>query len=203
MLTSNGNSKLGVLPSFSLPPLMTCPGATQFCRRFCYGKSGRFAWRATRAVLKRSYDASRRTVFVEKIVDEVKKSGASVFRIHVVGDFYDEKYVERWMKIASTLPGVTFYGYTRSWRVDAIARKLMLMRELPNVKLLASVDFTHVDRPKGWSTVSVEGEGEPCPHDLKLVKHCLDCRRCWEHDGDLKLRLRWFKKTDNWSPSMI
>lgn len=202
-MISDGNSKLGVLPSFSLPPLATCPGATEFCKRFCYGKSGRYAWRRTKITLSLNLAMSKQANFVEEIEKEITKSKATVFRIHVVGDFYDVRYVKKWIEIADDLPGVAFYGYTRSWRVESIARKLMLLKALPNVRLMASVDFTHVDRPSGWSTVSVEGAGEPCPHDLKLVEHCLDCRRCWEHDGDLKLRLRWFKKTDNWSPSMI
>ena len=31
-----GNGKMGPIPFFSLPPVVTCPGHTNFCVKWCY-----------------------------------------------------------------------------------------------------------------------------------------------------------------------
>ncbi len=91
---SRWNTKVGVLPSFSLPVLKTYPGKTEFCSRLCYGLSGRFTKPRMREIYQSNLEASKQADFVERIAREILKTKAKVFRLHVVGDFYSVEYLE-------------------------------------------------------------------------------------------------------------
>ena len=190
---SRWNSKLGVLPSFSLPVLRTCPGKTEFCSRLCYGLNGRFTRKRMREIYQSNLEASKRADFVERVVRGILKVKPGVFRLHVVGDFYSVEYVEKWLEIADRLPDVKFFGSTRSWRVPKLRDALETFRDLPNVYLRASIDFSHLDKPSSsWGIWSIEGEGTPCPHDYGLVENCIACKKCWQaKDPDIRLRIKW------------
>ena len=201
---SRWNTKMGTVPSFSLPVLKTCPGKTEFCSRLCYGLNGRFAQPQMKKILQSNLVATNQAHFVQRIVHEIQKTRTEVFRLHVVGDFYSVEYVERWIEIADRLPGVKFFGSTRSWRVPGLRDAVTRFRDLPNVYLRASIDPTHLDKPpSSWGVWSIEGEGDPCPHDFALGEHCLTCKKCWQtKDSDICLRLKWGKPTQL-SPSLI
>lgn len=92
---SRWNSKLGVIPSFSLPVLKTCPGKTEFCSRLCYGLKGRFTRQRIRELIQNNLEASRQPDFVERMVREILKAKPEAFRLHVIGDFYSVEYVEK------------------------------------------------------------------------------------------------------------
>ena len=193
---------MGVLPSFSLPALETCPGKTEFCSRLCYGLRGRFTKPHMREIYGKNLEASKRVNFVEMVVREILKTKATVFRLHVVGDFYSANYVEKWLEVAQRLPDVKFFGSTRSWRVPCLRDAVTRFRDLPNVYLRASIDPSHLDRPpSGWGVWSVEGQGDPCLHDFGLVENCLDCKKCWQSkDSDIRLRLKWGNSMELQSP---
>ena len=195
MHVSAWNTKMGVLPSFSLPVLRTCPGKTEFCSRLCYGLRGRFSHQKMRELYQNNLELSQQADFVGRIVREISKTGARAFRLHVVGDFYSVKYVEKWIEIANRLPDVKFFGSTRSWRVPWLRDTVERLRDLPNVYLRASIDPSHLDRPpSSWGVWSIEGEGEPCLHDYGLAKSCITCKKCWQtKDSDIRLRLKWGK----------
>ncbi|MBA7536617.1 hypothetical protein ES705_28881 [subsurface metagenome] len=194
MLISRGNSKLGKLPSFSLPVITTCPGKTAFCNLFCYGFKGMFILPSVKDVNERRLDASLKSDFVPIIIKEIQKTRAPAFRLHVIGDFYMPEYIEKWNQIATELTEVAFFGSTRSWRCDYLIKPLEEFRDLPNVYMKASIDATDFLDPFscGWRVWSIEGKGVPCPHDSKMVEDCLACGRCWTHkDTDTSFRLRW------------
>lgn len=201
---SRWNTKLGVLPSFSLPALKTCPGKTEFCSRLCYGLNGRFARQRMRELYQSNLEVSKQADFVERIVRGILKTKTGVFRLHVVGDFYSVEYVEKWLEIADRLPDVKFFGSTRSWRVPGLRDTVERFRDLPNVYLRASIDFSHLDKPSdSWRVWSIEGEGDPCLHDYGLAESCITCKKCWQtKDSDIRLRLKWGGATQL-SPAMI
>jgi len=201
---SRWNTKVGVLPSFSLPVLKTCPGKTDCCSRLCYGLNGRFLLPLMREIHQTNLEASRQTAFVQRIARQIKKTRSRVFRLHVVGDFYSVEYVERWLEIADRLPDVKFFGSTRSWRVPNLSDAVKRLRDLPNVYLRASIDPSHPDKPSSsWGVWSIEGKGDPCPHDYSSVDNCTVCRKCWQFkDSDIRLRLKWASPTQLQRPMM-
>lgn len=144
-------------------------------------------------------DATLQNDFAFTIVVEIEKTRSPAFRLHVIGDFYTPEYTEKWIEIAERLPGIVFFGSTRSWRCEYMAAALKIFRDLPNVYIKASVDVTDDQDPFGcgWNIWSVEGEGIPCPHDYGLVDNCAACQRCWTMKNlNVNFRLRWGRKTE-------
>jgi len=105
------------------------------------------------------------------MVGEIWKVRPPAFRLHVIGDFYSVEYIEMWIAIANRLPRVIFFGSTRSWRCRPLATTMKNFRDMDNVFVKASIDFTDPQDPVicGWNVWSVEGEGLPCPHDSGKV----------------------------------
>lgn len=206
MLISKGNLKLGTLPSFSLPVMLTCPGKTPFCERYCFGLRGRFSQEKLKEINNRRLDATMKPNFGDIIVEEIRQVRAPAFRLHVVGDFYSVEYIEKWIDIAERLPRVIFFGSTRSWRCRPLAEAMKRFRDMVNVFMKASIDFTDPQDPVlcGWYVWSVEGEGQPCPHDYGLAESCAVCKRCWTiRNSSTSFRLRWGKKSEYLTPSIF
>jgi hypothetical protein len=72
-----------------------------------------------------------------------------VLRIHVAGDFYSLAYLLRWIQIATSLPNVNFWVYTKAWRGSYMLDALVQLAALPNVSLFFSTDLEtyQVDGP--------------------------------------------------------
>ena len=114
-----GNSKLGPIPFYSLPPITTCPSATRFCRAYCYAI---YEILDRRAHLREaaSYILSLREDFPDIInwyLDKLRsRAPTRVVRLHVSGDFYSTEYVVKWYRVAEANPDYVFYTYTRSFK---------------------------------------------------------------------------------------
>ena len=55
-------------------------------------------------------------------IKEVMPKNAGVIRIHVGGDFFNEKYMLAWLRMAWAYPNVLFYAYTKSLKFWAELR---------------------------------------------------------------------------------
>lgn len=140
-LLSRGSSKLGEsIFGWAIPAVHTCPGRSSACQAVCYATKGRFSTRKVKQQNQWRYDQSKQSVFVDRMVSEIFKRGVLVLRVHVAGDFATPAYTRKWIEIAARCPNVTFFGYSRSWRVDTIRPLLYAFGALPNVKLWLSCD---------------------------------------------------------------
>ena len=93
---------------------LTCPmrGA---CAKPCYAdEKGRFAWSNVKDKRYWNFLQSKKNTFIGDIVQEIQSKDVDVIRIHDGGDFYNEKYVEKWISIAKICKNVRFYAYTKS-----------------------------------------------------------------------------------------
>lgn len=90
------------------------------------------------AKYKRNLEIVYHPGFVDYMVDVIPPN--CQFRIHVSGDFFHRDYVRKWAEIASRRPDVTFYAYTRSWRIKSMWNQLLLLATLFNVNVNLSVD---------------------------------------------------------------
>ncbi len=140
-LLVEGNDKLGGLVwAFSIPAARTCPGMTPCCARECYARQSRFRFPAVKAALRRNLAAARREDFAWRMAREIAARNVRTLRVHVAGDFFAPAYVGKWVGVARACPGVRFFAYTRSWRVEAIRGPLEVFASLPNVRLWYSAD---------------------------------------------------------------
>ncbi len=140
-LLAQGNGKLGQsIHHFDLPAVTTCPGRSPACEAVCYANCGRFHADLVRDRLRWCLRQSRREDFADRMVDEIRRKGVLVVRIHVSGDFYNAPYTQKWLTVFHQCPATRFFLYTRSWRVPEIAVVLEQMAEQSNVRVWYSAD---------------------------------------------------------------
>ena len=138
--------------SFSLPAGWSCPGAEICLSRAdkitgkitdgkktkirCYASSDEAKSPQARKARWFNFDTIRGLDF-EGIYSELFYSfpdDADIMRIHVGGDFYNQKYFDAWVFLAQNKPETTFYAYTKS-----LPYWIATMYEIPqNLKLIAS-----------------------------------------------------------------
>lgn len=129
-----GNAKLGKkIFTFSLPAGHSCPFAYE-CAAYADEETGKiedgkfqkfrcFAasdealrpnvrkarWHNYRALLK-----ARTKVEMYNLIMHNFPKKATLVRVHVSGDFFNQDYFDAWMDVAETLSHVKFYAYTKS-----------------------------------------------------------------------------------------
>ena len=120
---SRGNTKIGNIWSFDLPPILTCPFAT-FCGKpsenrsvICYDYDiGRFRkTHLLRELINLEYLVKEKDEWLIGWVDYAEKyMGMRILRMHVGGDIFAKWYWDLIRKLAQAKPGLLIYLYTRS-----------------------------------------------------------------------------------------
>ena len=149
-----GNAKLDVIIyTFSLPAGTSCPFAVE-CKTTadkawgtisdgkkqkyrCYAASDEARSVNTRAARHWNFDLLKHQT-EDEMFRMLKRSlpvKAQIVRIHVSGDFFNQKYFNAWVRIAKQFPHVLFYAYTKSLKY------WLEHQSIPtNLKLTASWD---------------------------------------------------------------
>lgn len=134
MLLSVSNTKVqkNILrtASFSLEAIKTCPFAGD-CKTGCFALAGNYVFKNVKAKQQQRLDASKQSDFVDVINAELRRLRVGAVRVHDSGDYYDESYLDKWIKIAESNPSVTFYSYTKSIRFFK-SDKFTWRRSLPD-----------------------------------------------------------------------
>lgn len=115
--------------NFGIPALVdpdtgrrTCPYAGE-CAEYCYATKGSYLWKNVRPAYRKRYEATLRDDFQAIMIREILKQKVDVLRIHDAGDFYDSRYIRKWVDICLSLPDKRFYTYTKSvplWKREKI-----------------------------------------------------------------------------------
>jgi DNA modification methylase len=174
-LFTQGNKKLGEnVFIFNLPVIATCPGRSAACEAVCYADWGYFRYPKNRQRNMRNLEASKSPDFVDRAVAELRRRGAQLVRPHSSGDFYNAEYVSKWQQIAASMPDVTFWAYTRSWRIPAILEELKRLAQLPNFCLWFSADQDtglppNVENVRAcWLQIGEEPPHDPVSRQLEV-----------------------------------
>jgi len=103
---------------------VTCPHATELCKKSCYAFKSERMYKDTYKRNKYNTIASVKNTFVTDMIEFVKielskakKQGKHIYyRIHESGDFYNYVYLNKWITIANYFKGenITFQAYTKS-----------------------------------------------------------------------------------------
>jgi len=114
---NNSKLKKNNIASFDLPQGITCPFAGE-CLKFCYAKKGSYHYPNVKKKYTKNYELSISDNFIN-IVDESIKALPNVnfYRIHSSGDYYNRKYINKWVQIAKNNPTKVFYSYTKSMQL--------------------------------------------------------------------------------------
>lgn len=179
-LITRGNVKLGPrVWKFSLPVISSCPGATDWCKKFCYAQDGWYRRSLLKRIRTENFEASSdAAAFIADMREDLAKAKPTSFRIHDSGDFFSIEYVFAWIQIIREHPEISFWAYTRSWRVAELLPALEQLREMPNLQLFASVDPETGYPPSGWRVAAFDGQGLPGVVCLVQTGHRSSCEEC-------------------------
>ena len=133
----NGNAKLkncideyGIwlkYMQFNVLALKDCPYSSAGCRSVCYATKGHHVFPNVIESRQRAHDWSMREDFADCVIytitTEMKnsrkfKNARVIFRIHESGDFYNIKYLRKWLKIWEHFMDdeqIIFTFYTKSF----------------------------------------------------------------------------------------
>ena len=180
MLLSKGSHKLPKDTAiFNLPHMTTCPGATEECKKYCYAAKAERIYKGTVPFRQKNFELSKTEEFPELVIKTLSRMRVlKRVRIHESGDFYNQEYLNKWVKIAKALPGIIFTAYTKSLHLDFTE-----MKKLPNVVLFASIDPTTPKYMLEANTIEAKAtvvakDGEApkgyflCPGSCKSCNHC-------------------------------
>lgn len=199
MLT-RGNKKIDrSVGIFSLPAVVTCPNCKD-CKASCYALAEENRWSNVYARRADNYALSQTSAFTMLMIDEIKRKGFKIIRIHESGDFYDLIYIAKWIKIAKSLPNVKFYGYSKCF--ERFPNDLGVFNSLLNVNIINSVtpyggknygsqEYVHDLRQEGYTLCPLQtidpAEGKKCMRDCQL---CLTAKKvCFIAHGPRKRKV--------------
>lgn len=135
-MLQKGNSKLGKIVNFSLPPIKSCPNCKYCVQKDigleCYAIKPYRQYKTVRDCWNNNHKQSKRKSFVKDICNELSKLEPKLVRIHVSGDFYSQTYLNKWFDICKSFPKTSFLAFTKSF-------KLNFTNKPENLKIIYSV----------------------------------------------------------------
>ena len=94
---ASGNQKTGSIPYLSMPAMVSCPGRTELCKRYCYAAKNRFA--LPNNIKARLYSLLAFMIpgfgkmYAERIGEELRRRGIKFYRLHDSGDIWTPRHV--------------------------------------------------------------------------------------------------------------
>lgn len=179
---STGNSKVGHIPSISLPPGVTC---TPDARRSCY-LSGCYASKLARIYpnVRRSWDANLAVyreapeVYFRHIDAYLSDYKPRFFRWHISGDIPDNRYFYGMVRLATAHPEIRFLAFTKTVHRTTAANLQIIRSAWPGMPLVR-----RYSRATAWVRDSrnpdhrIPNSARECPGN------CESCGMCWALDG--------------------
>ncbi len=184
---SKTNSKLGIIPSISLPPITTCrPNCP--CAKDCYARKGRFNFAKVKSNLGSNYKLY--TENPKNYFDEIKKTinngiiSYSYFRWHTAGDFVDMNYFSNVIKTAKDLPCTEFLAFTKKFEiVNEYIRNGGTIPKNLHIIFSAWGDDFKIENPYNFPIAYVrfeDKENKSIPNDaIECSGDCTNCLKCW------------------------
>ena len=181
IILSRGNAKIYKALIWNLPAGETCPGATELCKQVCYAKAAAVLYKncvpQSRAL---HLEIAKRKDFAALMIQKLDQARLRRMRIHESGDFFNQTYLNAWVKIIKAEPDYTFWAYTKSYKLN-FAEAL----KLKNLSLRYSVDVTTKHYPEQKMPQAAVSETKDkdfiCPstlvkgHSIRCMRDCCFC----------------------------
>ena len=173
---SPGNSKVGKIPSISLPPGKACADGVP-CFEKCYAMKAYRMYPNVRKAYNRNYLmlTQHRLEYFGQLNQWIFNHKPKYFRFHVSGDFIDAEHVRRTLETVRRFPGTSFLAFTKSYSL------LPEYESLPsNLSLIVSVwnDYGSVIRLCRKAYTFTDGRTPP-PGVFECPGHCDECLECF------------------------
>ena len=185
-----GNHKIGSIPAFNLPPIVTCGGNCAACMHSCYALKDYLNYRVGAVSTNhcRNMAAIQADPFqaMMDIDTWLTKHRPAFFRIHSSGDFNLNidgdmlAYARMWYGIARNHPETCFLAFTKCYDVA----EAVPFDELPNFELVLSEWTDALEAPaelkKRYKTSRAVNELSDARDDEMICPgSCESCGMCW------------------------
>lgn len=181
---SNGNRKMGQIPSVSLPPITTCKNCAT-CAKKCYAAKLCRIYPSVKAAYDNNYEILRADR--DDYFNQVKAAAmvSRYFRFHVSGDIVDIDYLDRMVKLARELKGTEFLAFTKNY--EDVNEYFKAHKKPRNLHLIMSLPFTGatINNPHNLPMAAVILKGEDPDDSWKMCGgNCTECAcrgvGCWQ-----------------------
>ena len=156
--------------SLTLEERDTCP---RTCHHWadCYGNGMAFAHRFRAGMsLEMALEAELKEL-------ARKHPNGFVVRLHVLGDFYSERYVRLWDNALQTYPNLHVFGYTAR-HSDLIGIQVAMLNAIYPDRCWIRSSKKESNGP--MSAVEIPSEVSiTCPQQLGKTDACITCGLCW------------------------
>lgn len=184
---------------WNLPAIVTCPFRTPHCEAKCYAIKAERVYKDCLPSRKTHFMESREADFVDRMVLTIlqyalrNKESQIIVRIHESGDFYNQAYTDKWLRIMDIckfMPNVKFICYTKSFPYfDG--------KKLPkNLAFRASVwdDTPEKDletiRRNGWAIYTAVDKFQKGDKFTRCrCSDCANCKKCWQKWKDIRCEI--------------
>jgi len=182
---SNGNAKLGNIPSISLPSGVTCRNDCE-CAKKCYAKRLERLRPAVREAYQHNYELLQNDPATYWREVEATIMMSRFFRFHVSGDIPDIYYLNHMLEIAERNPHCEILCFTKKY--DIVNRFLKTGTIIPkNLHIIYSAwRGLKMDNPYGMPEAHVRyRDGTTTAHDgaVECGGNCTECALtdggCW------------------------
>jgi len=184
--------------SWSLPAIITCPGAIDANGELvpacsgCYAAGGRYLFGSVDAVRQHNLTDWQHPDWTEAMVALI--GDAAYFRWFDSGDIYDPELAGKILAVCLKTPQTQHWIPTRARKLPSVARILALLEELPNVAVRHSSDGVNGERLDGYANTSTIVQDSDSHNvgrmpDGRIAARCTawqregkcgSCRACWD-----------------------
>jgi hypothetical protein len=192
---SEGNTKMGAVPSVSLLPGPWPEGSclkNAPCKDICYARKGYMLKFTAGKTWKHNFDlaVAEPWEFVQRVLGWVLWNQPERFRWHVAGDFLHYKYLWNVMEAVEKSPLTKHLAFTKKYgMVNAVMRSRMQMGRKGKPDNLTMVfsrwPGLEMENPYGLPVAEIilKGTKKKRPRDGRVCPGtCVDCKyTCWEN----------------------
>lgn len=181
---SKGNSKMGAIPSVSLPPITTCPKGVP-CATKCYAAKLCRIYPTVKKAYQNNLDLLNENW--ASYWEQVRQAVATTkyFRFHVAGDIPNPCYFKEMVITAKQNPTTQILAFTKQYEI--VNNYIAIMGELPpNLHIIFS-EWGNIkpNNPYNLPTSAVIFKGTaPCDNWKICGGNCSECAcrgvGCWE-----------------------
>jgi len=171
---SLGNSKMGIIPSVSLRPVVDCPVGVP-CAQQCYARRI-CAYRASlRAAYQQNSDLARnhRAHYFAEIDRWLSFLRPRFFRFHVSGDILDQAYLNSMATVARRHPDTRFLAFTK--RADLDYRRIPVNLAI-RLSQWPGMPVSRKHLPRAWVSIDDRAPADAIP----CAGNCESCAACWD-----------------------
>ena len=149
----------------------------------CYGNNMPFAHRISH---------ENQNLLQKRIYNELLNSTNQLLliRLHVLGDFFNVKYVKFWSIMLNTFKNIAIYGYTANninSKIELsrdIAKEIIKLNYSKHSHIRFSNDLNNPFSANSYDIVKpVKGESILCPVQENKTANCGTCGLCWNQNS--------------------